>query len=220
MVTHLIIPDTHGNRFYNFENLKTHLRNGNKIVCLGDFFDSYSKSLLQQLEIFKNITYLKDKYPDNVIILWGNHDWQYNRRFNPSLTALCSGFQEFPKNYQIADQLAENESKFQFAYQYKNYLFTHAGLSNTYLKYLKDKTGLEDIVEMLNYPYKEHFWASKYNGGGDRFDGILWIRPDQLNKDLPQGLKQIVGHTYQRNGIHITDDVIYCDAEQTFTIDI
>jgi len=224
-VKHLIIPDTHGNKFYHFDRLVTHLKNGYNIVCLGDEFDSFDKKLSDQLEIFKNLTKLKHKYPKQVILLWGNHTYQYSRKFNPDLIPLCSGFQENRK-YIIADEVDKHFDKFQFAYQYKNYLFTHAGLSNTYLQYLKDKVGIKggnliiNIEELLNYPHQEHNWASGYNGGRDRFDGIMWIRPTQLNKDLPEGIKQIVGHTKQENGIWITDDVIYCDAEQTFTIDL
>jgi hypothetical protein len=74
---------------------------------------------------------------------------------------------------------------------------------------------------MLNYPHQEHNWASNHNGGSNKFDGILWIRPTQLEKDLPKlDIIQVVGHTYQEYGVNITKDVIYCDAHQLITLDI
>jgi hypothetical protein len=106
-------------------------------------------------------------------------------------------------------------------------LFTHAGLSETCLNSLicNDEdypTSVKEIEYILNYEHPEHWFATfKYNGGRHKFDGILWIRPESLEKDLPKlDMIQIVGHTYQEYGVTITKNVIYCDTHQLITLDI
>ena len=120
---HLIIPDVHGKRFWTLEQLKRFIREQQGIiVCLGDFFDSFGKLVDEQFELFNEFVMLKEKYPKNVIILWGNHDWHYSTKFNPNLKPLCSGFQEKYK-YRISDLIEKHFNKFQFFITFFDSLF-------------------------------------------------------------------------------------------------
>lgn len=223
---HLIIPDVHGRRCWTLEQLERFIRQGGMIVCLGDYFDSFDKTVDEQIELFEELCMLKEKYPKNVIMLIGNHE-QYGQRFNPNFNKMYSGFQH-KFAFRIGDVIDKHQDKLQYAYRYNNYLFTHAGLSHTCLNALICNNEdyptecNDDLVKLLNYEHPEHWFATfKYNGGRHGFDGILWIRPESLEKDLPKlDMIQVVGHTYQEYGVTITKNVIYCDTHQLITLDI
>ena len=225
---HLIIPDVHGKRFWTLEQLEKFIKSQfGMIVCLGDYFDSFDKTIDEQIELFEELCMLKEKYPKNVIMLWGNHCIQYSLKRNPDFKKQYAGFQ-YKYMYRISDLIEKHFNKLQFAYSYNKYLFTHAGLSHTCLNaliaYDEDypKECNDDLVRLLNYNHREHYFNTfKYNGGSDKFDGILWIRPESLEKDLPKlDMIQVVGHTYQEYGVNITKNVIYCDTFQLITLDI
>ena len=71
----LIIPDTHGRRFWKDPCLN-HKNDFEKIVFLGDFVSPYPAEGITNevaIEVFKEIVNFKKENGDKVILLLGNH---------------------------------------------------------------------------------------------------------------------------------------------------
>lgn len=139
-----IIPDIHGRTFWmdvkNIPDL-------DKIIFLGDYCDPYgSENISRQdcLDNFKQILEFKKENPDKVVLLLGNHDGQIlgwsktTARYDP-WTAV-----------EFFDLFAENYDLFKLAHQEDNILFTHAGVSETWLKQHDLNITSDNICNELN----------------------------------------------------------------------
>ena len=173
-----------------------------RVVFVGDYFDSYNIPGIDQIHNFKNIIHWKQDNPEcEVILLIGNHDFHYmpaagNERY--------SGFQ---KNLymEIGDVLETNKHHLRMAYRIDDLVFSHAGITPDFL--LRNQWGEQDMVEFINdlWNYRPHKFRFADNGyghsdpyGDDVFQGPLWIRPKSLMKackDIRKTIIQVVGHT-------------------------
>lgn len=74
----IIIPDIHGRDFWKepvYENLGQE-----PIIFWGDYLDPYEDEQIAPWEVFpqfEKIVWLKEKHPDQVTLLLGNHDIHY-----------------------------------------------------------------------------------------------------------------------------------------------
>lgn len=205
----LIIPDVHGRTFW-----KEPVRNIDKfekVIFLGDYLDPYPSEGIYTCDaiiVFKEIIALKEKYPEKVILLLGNHDVHYLwfRDVKP-----CTRFSLVNVD-QILDMFYENQKLFKVAHSEvigpKVYLFSHAGITNKWLTSNGLKPSFFDIDDFLNgmkkteggrkqlaqvgmsrmgkYPSGGPMWADfviDMNGGDEKVDYLLY---------------QIVGHTRSR----------------------
>ena len=173
-----------------------------RVVFVGDYFDSFNIPGIDQIHNFKNIIHWKQDNPEcEVILLIGNHDFHYmpaagNERY--------SGFQ---KNLymEIGDVLETNKHHLRIAYRIDDLVFSHAGITPDFL--LRNGWGEQDMVEFVNdlWNYRPHKFRFADNGyghsdpyGDDVFQGPLWIRPKSLMKackDIRKTIIQVVGHT-------------------------
>ena len=169
-----------------------------KVVFIGDFVDSRIISGYEIIQNFKAIIDLKMSMPEKVVLLLGNHDIHY--LFYP----------DFPQNglmkksqKELTELFVTNKDLFQVAYQVKNFLFTHAGISKTWygenLKYFGSNT--ISLGNILNDMYLDEearevlFKAGRLRGGSDSCGGILWADKSETDDDYLFGYHQIVGHT-------------------------
>ena len=198
----LILGDTHGRSNWK---LAIHQEQPDRVIFVGDYFDSFDIPGLDQIYNFKEIIHYKESNPQvEVIMLIGNHDHHYFPEIGYTGT---SGYQNkiAPSITQVID---ENRHHLQAAYSFEEYLFTHAGISPVFMDQVfgEDSWNIENVVADLNELFKHKPKAFEFNG----FDGYgdnttqtpIWIRPRSLmssNKKHPKGLKkdyiQIVGHT-------------------------
>jgi predicted phosphodiesterase len=210
----ITIGDVHGrNAWKEFIYLDNNMNNCligktiDKLIFVGDYVDSWDCSNLEILSNLKEIIDLKKKYPDNVILLWGNHDVAYL-----NFDSKISGFR-----YEMAPDLnqifRENINLFQLAYQYKNTIWTHAGIHRGWWKYY-----VEPIIDGSNktryYPFIDHqgniadilnlmfefnepilYMISTHRGGSSKVGGPLWADKNEIYKKPLFGYHQIVGHT-------------------------
>lgn len=96
-----------------------------------------------------------------------------------------------------------NQNLLQMCYRYDNYLFTHAGVTKTWLKnnnYNSEQT----IDEFINNLFKENIQpfgftrGENYSSYGDDVcQTPIWVRPSSLVKDCVDNFIQVVGHTPQ-----------------------
>jgi predicted MPP superfamily phosphohydrolase len=204
----IVIGDIHGRSVWK---LIYELEKPDKIIFIGDYFDSFDIKGVDQLSNFQDIIKFKESEVCEVILLIGNHDYHYFPEIGDTGT---SGYQHLfaPSIQYVVDQ---NRKHLQMAYQIDDMLFTHAGVSSKFMdNVFSDEFGWKveniaiDLNEMFKYKPKEFEFGMNTRVGyidpyGDNEDqSPIWIRPRSLmkaNKDtLRKQIIQVVGHTEQR----------------------
>lgn len=205
----IVIGDTHGKNTWEKIDKET----ANKVIFLGDYFDSFSIPFNKQIENFKNIINYKKNNMDKVVLLLGNHDYHYLSY----VTEHYSGYQpEHTDEIAIAIEDALDEGLIQICYIYNYFIFSHAGITKTwYEDNVKDKINIRDDINNLFKTNPERFKFTPSNPMDNIGDSItqspLWVRPRALLSDKIDNLTQVVGHTHQEH-IKINDEVIFIDT--------
>lgn len=209
------IGDIHGRtqwkQIVEMEDLAT------RIVFIGDYFDSWHVNGADQIENFKEILELKRANPEKVILLMGNHDFQYvypGERYSGYNDAYAAEYREI-----IGDAL--RDGLLQMAHEEDGYLFTHAGVTEEWCVINGIMLSKEPVAVRINDLYfKEDPGAFKFNKedrsgcGEDSRQSPIWVRPDALFPAIIDRYVQVVGHTTQEDGIDISkyDNLILIDA--------
>lgn len=180
-------------------------------VFIGDYFDTHgTETAHQQMENFKRIIETKKELPNKVTLLLGNHDFHYLKEAGDD---RYSGFQDHHQEM-IRDLLerAIVEDQIQVAYEADGVLYTHAGVTKTWLKdHATQGTALPINILFKNRPEAFRFAKEGHSlHGDDPCQGPLWVRPDSLLGDKGVG-KQVVGHTQQEH-VLIKDGVAFIDT--------
>jgi hypothetical protein len=199
----VVLGDTHGRS--NWKLAVYQEEPIDRLIFIGDYFDSFDISGVEQIHNFKEIIQYKEKNPQvEVVLLVGNHDHHYFPEIGYTGT---SGYQSkiAPSITQVVD---ENRHHLSMAYGFDKYLFTHAGVSPVFMDQVFGESGWtkENVVADLNELFKHKPLAFEFNGfdayGDNSTQTPIWIRPRSLmssNKKHDKGLKkdyiQIVGHT-------------------------
>ena len=171
-----------------------------KVVFIGDYFDSYDLSAKVQMKNFKEIIAYKKKFPNKVVLLYGNHDLHY-------LIAgeQYSGYQ-LRYQYMIETLLRDAQDLLQVAFEADGVLYTHAGVTKTWAA--DHNIGTVYVSQRLNDTYLGEYSFSREGdcdrGGNDIFQSPMWVRPDSLSVDLIDDYDQVVGHS-ERNRIEIME---------------
>jgi len=197
----VVIGDVHGRSLWK---LIVNQENPDRVIFIGDYFDSFEISGVEQIQNFKEIIEYKEKSGKEVITLIGNHDHHYYPEVGYTGT---SGYQSriAPSITQVID---ENRQHLQIAYSFDEFLFTHAGVSPTFMdgEFGEEGWVKDNVVELLNDLFKYKPKSFDFNGtdpyGDNTYQTPIWIRPKSLmavNKKHDKGLKkkyiQVVGHT-------------------------
>ena len=198
----IVLGDTHGRSNWK---LAVHQDKPDRVIFIGDYFDSFEILGVEQIANFKEIIQYKENNPQvEVVMLIGNHDYHYFPEVGYTGT---SGYQSkiAPSITQVID---ENRYNLQMAYGFGDYLFTHAGVSPIFMDQVfgENDWSIENIVVDLNEMFKYKPKAFDFNGfdstGDNTTQTPIWIRPRSLmsaNKKHKKSLKkdyiQIVGHT-------------------------
>lgn len=195
-------------------------------IFMGDYLDPYeSEGITEQDAMFnfQDILDFKKANPDNVTLLIGNHDAQY--LYYPQFgTNARSHFHLL----EILDMFRLNRNLFQFAFQKDNYVFIHAGISNSWFKEYKYtfdkfvlKEDLSNLASVINEIGKsaDHLGIydkiSAYRWGYDLNGSPIWADKRELINDYLIGIRQIVGHNkvqdfvYYNNG---NSSLTFCDC--------
>ena len=204
----IVLGDTHGRSFWK---LITHLENPDRVIFIGDYFDSFQIKTEEQVNNFLDILEYKKSSGKEVILLIGNHDIHYYPEVSDTGT---SGYQTIGR-FQIESILDTNREHLQMAYKMNEFLFSHAGISSEWLDDNIEGWDTDNMVNKVNelfqyQPNKFNFRSYKeYDGGkiisseshgSNTYQTPIWIRPKALmaaNKDtLRKKVIQIVGHTW------------------------
>jgi predicted phosphodiesterase len=180
-----------------------------KIIFLGDYLDPYQNiSFEKQQDNLLEIIELKEKNPDRIILLLGNHDCHY---FDPN----CERSTRYNYSHSniIKEIFEENKDLFEYNYIHKNYIFSHAGIDEKWMN-----THFFDLNNLNEVLISPHIFDVGYMRGGEyRVGGPMWIDIRELTTPLKDYI-QVVGHNqvetvtycdYSNGG-----KVIYCDCFQ------
>jgi predicted phosphodiesterase len=203
----IIISDIHGRDYWK-QMLNQH-DNIEKIIFLGDYFDSFDIPFEKQLSNFLDILELKKSNQFEIVMLLGNHD------YIPNYEVKWSGYQKLHAR-EIEQLIKSNLHHLQICHRDEEYIFSHAGLSIEWLNKLEQlkelldsPDNIDNIIDTVNmylkyqsrvfdFGYFEERYADE--GGDDEWQGPTWIRPRALKKAnyehwLKNNFIQIVGHT-------------------------
>ena len=197
----IFLGDTHGRNLWKDIVAK---ETPDRVVFIGDYFDSFDIGSAEQQSNFKEIIKFKENNQCEVIMLIGNHDYHYYPGGE-----TYSGYQHGAAPA-IRQLLEENKHHLQMCYQLDNILCSHAGIGHNWLveqeKYDRD-TDPGTIAEYVNaiWEYQPNrFMFYGFDQTGDsKTQTPIWIRPMSLmsgNKEtfLKKDYIQIVGHTQVR----------------------
>lgn len=206
----VIIGDIHGHD--TWKQIISQEQDADKVIFVGDYFDSFNVPGLIQMQNFQDIIEFKKTSNAEVVMLIGNHDYHYFPEIGEN---GCSGYQ-VRMAPSISHLVNTNREHLQLAYQFDDFLITHAGVSSEWLDDIVGEWKVETIADQLNelfkfQPHKVEFRMYKQVGdkiygvggyGDETFQGPLWIRPRSLMKvnhdTLRTQVRQVVGHTHQK----------------------
>ncbi|MCE5348177.1 MAG: metallophosphoesterase [Bacteroidales bacterium] len=199
------IGDTHGMAVV--DAVLKMINKYDKFIFAGDYVDAFDVDNTTMKKNLLDIIELKKKYPEKIILLWGNHDIHYllgNKYY-------CSGYRPEMK-HDFNEIFNSNENLFQLAFQSEDWLWTHAGISTGWFEsrfkpFAGGHNNTLSISELLNLAFDNRYPALfdvGYERGGDRkFGGPLWCDITELGYDPLKGFNQIVGHNPQEHIISI-----------------
>lgn len=174
-----------------------------KIVFLGDYVDAFDKTDEEITTNLLNVIEFKKSQPEKVELLLGNHDIQYIYGYSQY---GCSGFR--PNMFASWNHLfSKNEKLFKIAYQYRNYLFTHAGVSSGWMRKHQDTVnnvgsaaGADTLAGKLNAIAMTGSGGCLHaigdlRGGYAEWGGVTWADIRETSRNPLEHYHQIVGHS-------------------------
>ena len=208
----VFIGDTHGRDLW--KQIVEVESDADKIIFLGDYFDSFDISGVVQLHNFNEIVEFKKNSDKEVVLLFGNHDFHYM----PGFTGIgYSGYQG-AMAFQFRDAIGANLEHLEMAHLHDNILCSHAGISVQWLTnkfgpskdesmfnwHCDDLEGVRYVVDLINDHFIHKPGVFEFDGwdpyGDNTYQTPIWIRPASLlaankNSTLKEQVIQIVGHT-------------------------
>jgi len=197
----IFLGDTHGRSLWKDIIAK---ESPDRVVFIGDYFDSFDIKSTEQMFNFKEIIAFKESNQCEVILLIGNHDYHYYPGGE-----TYSGYQHGAAPA-IRQLLEENKHHMQMCYQLDNILCSHAGIGHNWLVEQEryESGSIADFVnDIWNYKPIRFIFYGLDPYGDSKTQTPIWIRPASLlsgNRDtfLKKDYIQIAGHT-QVNKIDI-----------------
>ena len=192
-----VVGDLHGKPCWK-DLLKDN--NFDKIVFLGDYSDDSWVTFTDKeiADNLKDVIEFKRNNNSKVELLIGNHDFQYIVGYPTASRYRKSYAEELNKIFN------DNKDIFNVVYVLKDYVFSHAGITNGWINYIKKKyntndfNNINDITKIVNMVYsncKEDCNIASYRRGGmNKFAGILWADIGDLQEDGCFDYNQVVGH--------------------------
>ena len=210
----IAIGDIHGRN--TWEKIST--ENFDYFIFIGDYFDPYEDiPIEEEIDNFKQIINFKKKFPEKVILLFGNHDFHY---LNSTKQKYSRYNFDFHTLIDEVVELAMDEKLFQMCFQYEHYLFSHAGITKTWLEKSALKSD-ENLVENINNLLYENPQVFEFrqlkdskSNGNNIYQSPIWVRPESLEKDALEKVVHVIGHS-KKPYITFQNNIIFIDVLKT-----
>jgi len=205
----LTIGDLHGLNVWENKDFS----NYDLVIFEGDYVDSFDKTDLEIYNNLMNLIEFKKSNMKKVILLLGNHDMQY--MYHPRYR--CTGFRSLML-FNLYQFFNDNRNLFQISYQYKNYVWTHAGITNAWLKHFYNDANSaifeknnDSIADDLNLCRDSRYMnilmeIGIERGGSNIVGGPLWADSSELLDDYLDNIHQVAGHNPQKEIWSYRDD--------------
>jgi len=194
----LIVPDIHGRNFW-----KPALEYKGEVIFLGDYADPYPHENFSDENAYRGLLEIidfKQKNPDRVTLLVGNHELHY---YDSDFE--CSRFSEdYYEDYHKLLTQSPTAGLFQVCKQIDNYMFIHAGITKIWYKLhhkelSKSGATLEEQINNLFIKDKTPFSEVSYHRGGFNLsESPLWADIHEFydeSEPFDENIIQIIGHT-------------------------
>lgn len=181
MADTLIVGDLHG----RFEIVKKALDSGYSCVFIGDYLDSFDRSIPDQINTLMMILEAVEEDPEKYTMLLGNHELSYLDD-----TMRATGYKratEYHLLHGLASRLRKHAKPYVWVGQY---LISHAGVSQLLL----DAHGIT-LDEYLDLGVFNDIGGAR--GGRAKIGGLYWCDWFEEFEPIP-GTPQVVGHTGRR----------------------
>lgn len=237
----LILPDVHGRAFWK-EATEKYEQECDEIIFLGDYVDPYLDegfTRKQAIRTLEEVIEYKLNNKDKTVLLLGNHCLHYLIKSFPRSTRYDSS-----NAYKIKELYCQYKHLFKLAHEEiindKKYLFTHAGLMNSWIERNKDMIG-EPTVDSLNHLLDNPRGISALSEIsnyrtwlGEKSGSIVWsdvrekinINDSDEYNIIPDNDSivdmydyQIFGHTQLSDKPIITDKWACLDCRKAFILD-
>ena len=192
-------------------------------VFVGDYFDPYCTLPYEEVrDNFLEIIEFKKENPDNVVLLYGNHDYRYLPDIEENSTR-----KDYKHAQLITEMLVDAEPYFDgVAYPIGDkYIVTHAGITKYWKKkYIPDVEDIrpQNMAKAINELWQINKRAFGFRANAQYGDcsgdtpehSPIWIRPVSLELySLYRGtdVVQIVGHT-QFKDVFETKGFVFVDC--------
>jgi hypothetical protein len=189
------VGDIHG----KIEQIQRALDNEGLVVFVGDFMDSFDRSVKEHEECLKTVLKAIDDGKAQAIL--GNHELSYIHKHHK-----CSGH-SFERGVMFLKYKWEILEKFSWFLQIEDWFISHAGLHPEVQAEIKHPTYLEWAQDWNSSAH----WIGHFRGGLRRVGGIFWC---DFNKEFEPiyGINQIFGHTAGKDirKVEIPGSINYC----------
>lgn len=214
----IVVGDVHGRTCW--EKIIPYVDEYDKIVFVGDYFDSFDIKKDEQVKNMRKILEFKKEHYDKVVLLFGNHDTHYLKLFI-ECGEHYSGFQSLHAleiSEIVETQLMHVSDG--ICFETDGVIYSHAGITKTWLNFFKI-----DVTDRLVANINDLFFinqvlcvfmpgVNRSPYGDDITQSPVWVRPFSLAQDALDGFKQVVGHTHHRE-ISINERFVFVDTQDS-----
>ena len=176
----IVVGDIHGHVI----SVEMALAMPYNVVFLGDYLDSFSQSVEDQVRCLTMVMDAIDAEPDRVVGLFGNHEMSYLVE-----SMQCSGWKQETATHvtHLKERMLNTLKDY---YWVGGVLVSHAGVDQELLYQLG--IGLEEYLEAAEFNQ-----IGSARGGYAAVGGLYW---NDFNMEMKpvDGLPQVVGHTNWR----------------------
>jgi len=193
------IGDIHGRTCWK-QIVEKH-KYADRIIFIGDYVDTHENYTgLEQLENLREIINFKEENKEKVVLLIGNHDFQYwpgieNEIYSGYQAGMAASFRYEFETY---------KKLFQMCYvDQHDTIYSHAGFTESFINRRIGSFSEKNINDIFKYkPQTFNFFYGDRNGCGDDVrQSCIWVRPNSLHKDKIDNF-QVVGHTRSGQIVH------------------
>ncbi len=242
----VIVPDVHGRHFWH--RAVPHAKAGGRVIFLGDYIDPYPQEDIDPQEAigeFKRIIEFAGRFPENVVLLLGNHDLHY---FTREPSRMEGGSLDDDNGELIRSLFLDNRHLFTMTFSMevgdRLWLFSHAGILRGWVREnmpsilsmegkdrdraLEASRRLNDMWTDFDYGKDRPNFIDRYlaqvsslRGGGFEFGSPVWADYREFDKETGQrtsfeGVYQVFGHSQQHYGPLMTDSYALLDCRRMF----